>query len=1364
MFTKNTISALLVFALGSSAWAQTANEAIPNFYAEPPGNPSRVAHDWVGTEEVDPATGGLILRYQDLLVPGNGGLDISVNRIYRSLAGLPTAAPGPEYAPSGGRRTIYGIGWDLSFGRIWRATTTGPEALLKGATNTSCRSAQSDTRLNPVLELPDGSREVFAATTGSTNAYISPRRWVARCLLTSESGDGGLEVTSPEGIKYTFNKLALVYNTTVNASSTAFHPTRMDHPNGTWVTYSYVSRSGAGTPDYALIDHIQASDGRDVAFEWEDLTGSNVRLKNIRVQNGTPSRQWNYLYVLAQASSGGNYYHLDTVTRPDGRIWKYTYHPASSNPGANSLHSVTTPSGLTATYTYGQASFYTAPATQSAITVVAEKTLGGTAPAGSWSYRYFPGSGGADDRAEVYGPDGRCWKYLHYSASTTPANYWRVGALHTVMQGSGTVGLQCTGTQPSRTETITWTNQSISTQAIWRPATTGSPFVSTTSYLVPLVSTRQITMQPFSGAATQYTTQNVNFDGYGNPTQIVETGSDGTSSVSRTSNLTYYVNTSLNIVNRLDTEAIVGIAGMVDRSFYSNGELQSVNRRGITTSYTYHSTGPSKGAIDEVTNGNSNKTKYVNYHRGVAREIRRKVDANPANDFVKTRAVDDVGNTTSIKDERNYETSYAFDEADRLSGVVTPRTDDFNITVAWTYGSYGARRTLTRGSYRDIKTYDGLGNLTRSEEQDVGASFSVFQERSYNAYGEMDSIWNFNESSSSTKRIRHFYDVLGRMISIEEQTGTQRSFTHSSAGKVIETDQRGYKSSRYYRAYGIPEQASLVKIVGPYVSGEGEAGTETTTIGRNALDMVSSISRGGLTRSIAFDSRLMIDSESHPETGATDLTVDNLGNVTEKIVGSSGKTSWIYDPLGRLDYIDYPAVPPTGNPAPTPDVDFVYYPNDRLYRVIRGNSTWEYEYDPNGNLMQEKLSSPGGTYTINYDYDGHDGRRYVTYPNVSGTSRLQVDYLPDAMGRPSKAEPFVTQVLYWPNGQHKSISFANGMVSQFGQNDRLLPTRFQTYKSGAVTAHDFTYGFDAAKNIDSMADSLNSSLNRTFNYDGLNQIRVANGPWGVGSLTYDNRGNLKTKQLGSELTTINYKTNNAVDTVVDAAGTRAFAHDVYGNVTQNGTSTLTYDDASNLVRAARSSVIDYFYDGHNRLYMQRTGSTVQRYSAYALDGRRLFDHNIEGLEAVSHVYLGEKLIASSATCYSLVDTDSDGIPDCHEHRMGMNPWSASDKYADIDGDGLTALQEYQAGTDIGLADTDGDGISDGYEQRYGLGAIQFNPNVDSDGDGWTNLQEYQAGTNPTSVDTDNDGIPDPLDPNPRFNPATIVPILELLMN
>lgn len=160
----------------------------------------------------------------------------------------------------------------------------------------------------------------------------------------------------------------------------------------------------------------------------------------------------------------------------------------------------------------------------------------------------------------------------------------------------------------------------------------------------------------------------------------------------------------------------------------------------------------------------------------------------------------------------------------------------------------------------------------------------------------------------------------------------------------------------------------------------------------------------------------------------------------------------------------------------------------------------------------------------------------------------------------------------------------------------------------------------------------------------------------------------------------------------------------------------------------------------------------------------MFDHNIEGLEAVSHVYLGEKLIASSATCYSLVDTDSDGIPDCHEHRMGMNPWSASDKYADIDGDGLTALQEYQAGTDIGLADTDGDGISDGYEQRYGLGAIQFNPNVDSDGDGWTNLQEYQAGTNPTSVDTDNDGIPDPLDPNPRFNPATIVPILELLMN
>jgi hypothetical protein len=54
--------------------------------------------------------------------------------------------------------------------------------------------------------------------------------------------------------------------------------------------------------------------------------------------------------------------------------------------------------------------------------------------------------------------------------------------------------------------------------------------------------------------------------------------------------------------------------------------------------------------------------------------------------------------------------------------------------------------------------------------------------------------------------------------------------------------------------------------------------------------------------------------------------------------------------------------------------------------------------------------------------------------------------------------------------------------------------------------------------------------------------------------------------------------------------------------------------------------------------------------------------------------------------------------------------------------------EYVAGGPSG--DSDGNGLPDAWEQQY-FGHIGVDPNADPDGDGLTNLQEFQAGTDPT---------------------------------
>ena len=62
--------------------------------------------------------------------------------------------------------------------------------------------------------------------------------------------------------------------------------------------------------------------------------------------------------------------------------------------------------------------------------------------------------------------------------------------------------------------------------------------------------------------------------------------------------------------------------------------------------------------------------------------------------------------------------------------------------------------------------------------------------------------------------------------------------------------------------------------------------------------------------------------------------------------------------------------------------------------------------------------------------------------------------------------------------------------------------------------------------------------------------------------------------------------------------------------------------------------------------------------------------------------------------YSL-DSDLDQMPDAWERKYGLNPTDASDALLDQDNDGLTALEEYEAGTiPLKILDIDANGSVD----------------------------------------------------------------------
>lgn len=109
------------------------------------------------------------------------------------------------------------------------------------------------------------------------------------------------------------------------------------------------------------------------------------------------------------------------------------------------------------------------------------------------------------------------------------------------------------------------------------------------------------------------------------------------------------------------------------------------------------------------------------------------------------------------------------------------------------------------------------------------------------------------------------------------------------------------------------------------------------------------------------------------------------------------------------------------------------------------------------------------------------------------------------------------------------------------------------------------------------------------------------------------------------------------------------------------------------------------------------------------------------------------------------DTDGDGLPDGVE----VGTYGGDPRLGDTDGDGLTDSQEVAIGTSLNNPDSDGDGLLDGWEVANQLNPLSSFGNDgaegDIDGDGLTNLQEQSHGGNPRSADTDGDGLSDALE-------------------
>lgn len=1115
---------LIILLFSCKVFAQS--DIHPDFYDQAGIDPNREVTEDYPEEVIDPFTGGLNVVHKDVVIPGNGGLDLVIARVYRNL----------QDRESLYERSPVGLGWVMHLGRVIQPNTS---TKIEGSTSPQgggpvCVTNLNTTADNPTLQLSDGSSQQLVMHT-SNNYWITRDRWRGECDPVN-----GWEIWSPQGIKYELDEFDA--GTVVGAKT--WYVTRISDPFGNWININYFTNG----VNRIFPDNINTSDGRDVNFIYTNRTNINTRLTSINAEGKT----WSYTAVNFPGLSG--YLRLDRVTRPGGQFWDYDYN-GSAGLGRYCLESMRYPLGATVSYDYEHHNFDSSTSLQS--TVIDRKTINGASVSGTWSYSYT--RAGGFDRTTVSMPLGRSMRFEHYGFdSVSNGTVWRIGLLRSArISGSAT-----------QTTTYTWGSQQISNE----------PYVSgfRNSKSDNDTFAPQVTQKVIVRDGDTYTTTYSGFDSHGNATNINENGPGGGA---RNTSRTFFINTTHWIISRVKNENISGNNNITRTYNNSNGFLTNENRFGQNFLYTP----TSNGDIASIRDPRGNTTTFSSYRRGVPGTI------DPPASGSTVRTIDNFSRILSSRDARSNTTIFGYDTVGRLSLVNPPAGSSINIS--WS----GNTRTLTRGSYNEVMVVDGLGRPISFSQEGFDFDFD------YDIYGNK----TFKSEADTSAGTDFTYDALDRLTRIDHPDGSSKNYNHSG-NAVIVTNERNRNTTYTYESYGNPDEQYLASIATP----EG-----TTSISRNQIGIATSVSQGGTSRTLGRNG-VCLSSMSLPEVGGN-ITYGPDGNCNRRSVSISGQSAvtYTYNSDNRLTNINFP--------DSARDVTITPDDNGNVTSVNNGFSDVDYDYNANNVLEREDLSVNGRSFAIAYSINSLDHVTSMTYP-----SGMQVSYGPNALGRPQQATPFVSSVGYHNTGAIGSMTYSNGSSVTMGQEDFGLVGDIRV--TSGSTLLNLNYVYDNRGNVTSIIDNLDSSFSVTgITYDGIDRIRTANGYWGNGSFTYNSKGDMQTKTVGSSTWSYNYSSGGRLNSISSGGSTiYNFNYDGRGNVTDDGFNELDFD-SDNKVISLNSGQIDYNYDGNGRRVRSTSSDGLVKYFFYTQSGLLAGEYNSDGDPVKEYVYLNGKMVGQA---------------------------------------------------------------------------------------------------------------------------------------
>lgn len=392
-----------------------------------------------------------------------------------------------------------------------------------------------------------------------------------------------------------------------------------------------------------------------------------------------------------------------------------------------------------------------------------------------------------------------------------------------------------------------------------------------------------------------------------------------------------------------------------------------------------------------------------------------------------------------------------------------------------------------------------------------------------------------------------------------------------------------------------------------------------------------------------------------PDTGTTDITYDEAGNVATRKTAKGQTTSYSYDALNRI-------IEASSGVAGESPILYGYdeatspYGMGRLTSVDDGNGVRRYGYTPEGWLAYETWETHGQSLTTQYQYDGAGLITKITYPSgreVSYTRDLAGDVIEVATTQAGTTTSLASQIERAPFGPVTSMVRWNGI-----SESRSLDLNYRVTGIDATRVHSLVYRYTPDSLISAIDDNLSSSVNQSLGYDAVGRITSAEGLYGVLGYGYDatgNRTSITTDGL-SQSYTINYMNNWLVKT-----GQTSRSYDANGNLTKQGADTFTYDSQNRLVAATVAGVTAAYTYNHLDQRVTKTLNGQTRLLIYGLAGNL-----IEELDAATGDVLAEYIwldgtplsFAQSGQTYQ-VHVDHLGTPKALTDASGQVVWKAS---------------------------------------------------------------------------------------------------------